>query len=206
MYEKATEGRWQEGYLVFFRLDSIMLVNGGHVMKTFNRSYSESKGDFNGIAEFLIKENTYLREYSTWSLPRFVDWKYGLYKSRTAIAGFWGKNARLWFDGFDKLVGIAISEDGGTGFVIITSCGYRFMFEEMLCWVLHNWSGRGDRHHVEIAEKQEYECRILERMGFKSESTFYTRYFDLTGSLPERYPLEEGYEIIDMQMNPEYGC
>ena len=173
-------------------------------MRTVNRSYSETKGDFNRICEFFIKEERHLREYSSWSLARFVDWKYGLYKSRTSVAGFWEKNAQLWFDGFDKLAGIAISEEGDAGFAIITSPGYRVLFEEMLFWVLKNWGGRGDKYIVEITEKQEHESSILVRANFKRGSTFFTRYFDLTADLPQRYPLEDGFEIIDMGANPEY--
>ncbi|MFZ5352392.1 MAG: GNAT family N-acetyltransferase [Bacillota bacterium] len=173
-------------------------------MKTTNRGYSDVKGDFNLICDFLIKQNEYLRSYSSWSLPRFCDWRHGLYRPRTSVANFWGKSAQLWFDAFDKLAGFVISENGNTGFCIITSPGYRFLFKEILEWTMQNWGNRGAQFGIEVSQKQEHEITVLEQFGFNNDSTFYIRYFDLTAELKERYPLEEGFEIIDMGSTPEY--
>ncbi|MCP5098792.1 MAG: hypothetical protein GY943_24845, partial [Chloroflexi bacterium] len=112
-------------------------------MKTTHRSYSEEAGDFFRLSRFIIDHNTEIRTYSTWCLGRFVDWKYGLYESKTAVPDFCKRNGHLWFDGFGMLAGFAISENGGTEFAIITLAGYRFLFEEMLTWMLANWADRG---------------------------------------------------------------
>lgn len=173
-------------------------------MKTVNRSYSEEKGDFKRISEFFIQEHEHLRTHSTWSLARFVDWKYGLYRSRTSIAGFWEQNAQLWFDGFDKLAGIAISEEGNSGFAILTSSGYRVLFEEILDWVLQYWNNRESQYAIEMTEYQHNEAEILERVQFTKQSTCFTRCVDLTVDLPAHSPLEKGFEIIDMASHPEY--
>ncbi len=173
-------------------------------MKTTHRSYAEESGDFHRLCQFCMAHHDPMRYRSTWSLGRMVDWKYGLYESKTAIAGFCDKNACLWFDGFGELAGFAISENGDAGFAIITTEGYRFLFEEMLQWVLDNWGNRGPRLSIEITELQTMEARMLEQHGFRAGAPFYTRRFDLTGELMKRFPLERGFSIVDMQAHPNY--
>jgi GNAT superfamily N-acetyltransferase len=133
-----------------------------------------------------------------------VDWKYGLYENKTAIAGFCDKNAHLWFDGFGELASFAISETGNSGFAIIMKEGYRFLFEEILQWVLTSWGDRDPKPSTEITEFQTLETQILERFGFGVESTFSTQRFDLTMELAERFPLEEGFSIVDMHSHPSF--
>ena len=173
-------------------------------MKMTHRSYSEEAGDFNRLCRFAIENHDHVRAYSTWCLGRLVDWKYGLYENKLAIAGFWDKNAHLWFDGFGDLAGVAISENGDSGFAVITAQGYRFLFEELLQWVLGNWRERGARLSIEITELQAREATILERFGFRHTSTFSTQRFDLTLERAKRFPLEPGFVIVDMFTHPNY--
>ena len=71
-------------------------------MKTTHRSYSEVSGDFNRLCQFIVAQNGHLRTHSTWSLGRLVDWKYGLYENKLAMAAFCDQNAHLWFDAYRK--------------------------------------------------------------------------------------------------------
>jgi GNAT superfamily N-acetyltransferase len=173
-------------------------------MKMTHRSYAEESGDFNRLCRFIVAHNGHLRTHSTWSLGRFVDWKYGLYENKLSIAGFCGKNAQLWFDGFEELAAFALSENGDSGFVIILAEGYHFLFEEILDWLLEHWGNRGPCFSTEITEHQTRESIILERVGFRMESTFYTRRFDLSIEPGERFPLEPGFVIVDMLTHPNY--
>ncbi|HOG45447.1 MAG TPA: GNAT family N-acetyltransferase [Anaerolineae bacterium] len=177
---------------------------GTQGMRTARRDYSEEAGDFRRLCRFMVEQRDYVRARSTWCLGRIVDWKYGLYPSKTAVGGFCEKNASLWFDGFDELAGVAISEDGDEGFAIITAPGYRFLYEEMLQWVLGHWGGRGPHPSTEIAALQTVEAAVLERHGFKRESTFYTQHFDLTAEPAPRFPLPPGFTIVDMATHPDY--
>lgn len=173
-------------------------------MKTTHRNYSEVSGDFNRLCRFIVEYNDHARTHSTWCLGRLVDWKYGLWEDKTSIAGFCDKNAHLWFNGFGELASFAISENGRSGFAIIMMEGYRFLFEEILQWVLGNWGDRGPGLSTEITEFQTTETGILERFGFRLGSTFSTQRFDLTMELMERFPLEKGFTIVDMHMHPNY--
>src|SRR5919199_6035798 len=149
-------------------------------MKTTHRTYAEEAGDFRRLCRFVVDHSAQVRAWSTWSLGRIVDWKYGLYENKTAVPDFCDQNAHLWFDAFGELAGFAISENGDAGFAVITLEGYRFLFEEILQWGLRNWSARGPRCSIEITERQTPEARILERSGFSLAATFSTRGFDLT--------------------------
>ena len=173
-------------------------------MKTTHRQYAEESGDFNRLARFLAEHNDHVRQHSTWCIGRLVDWKYGLYEHKTAVPDFCRQNAQLWFDGFQELAGFAISEEGDTGFAIITLPGYRFLFEEMLLWVFDNWGERGPQLSIEITELQIAEAGVLERHGFQRKATFYTQQFDLTQEPVARFPLEAGFTIVDMATHPNY--
>jgi len=173
-------------------------------MQTTQRHYSDESGDFGRVCQ-LIRENAgHVRAHSTWCLGRFVDWKFALWGEKLATPGFWQSNARLWLDGFGDLTGLAISENGDAEFAIITAPGYRFLYEEILDWVLRSWGDRGPRPATEIAERQEIEAVALERQGFRLGATFYTRRFDLTAEPAPRAPLEPGFTIVDMGAHPDY--
>ena len=133
-------------------------------MNTTHRDYSESAGDFNLLARFVIENNQVMRARSTWSLGRLADWRYGLYDNKTAYPAFWDENAHLWFDGYGYLIGFAICENGDAEFALVTLEGYQFLFEAMLQWVLEHWRGRGPEWSIELAERQD-RARPTERDG-----------------------------------------
>ena len=173
-------------------------------MKTSHRHYADESGDFNRISRFIIEHNAHLRSHSTWCLGRFVDWKYGLWGDKLSTPGFWEKNAHLWFDGFGELAGFAISENGGPDFAIITTEGYRFLFAEILQWVLGNWDDRKPALAIEITALQVLEAGLLECNGFQRAASFYTFHHGLTEEPVQRFPLAEGFTIVDMHTHPDY--
>lgn len=173
-------------------------------MRTSHRSYAEEAGDFHLLCRFLSANNPTVRARSTWCIGRIVDWKYGIYENKRAFAAFCDENAHLWFDAFGELAGFAISENGDNGFAILTLDGYRFLYEEMLDWVLTHWSSRGPGMLTEITEHQAIEAAVLERRGLHRKETFFTRRFDLTGELGPRFALEPGFTIVDMYSHPDY--
>jgi len=177
-------------------------------MRTTHRNYSEELGDFNCLIHFFNTVGGVSRTQSAWCLGRIVDWKWARYEKKRAYLSFCDENAHLWFDGFGKLAGFAISESGDAPFHVLTLDGYRFLYEEMLQWVLENWEDRvpakGPCFSTEITEHQPWEIRMLERYGFRCTDTFYTRRFDLTRELAPRVPLEPGFSIVDMKSQPDY--
>ena len=177
-------------------------------MKITHRYYSEENGDFHRLVHFFITVGGVPRTQSAWCLGRLVDWKWARFEKKRSFASFCDENAHLWFDAFGELAGFAISENGGADFHILTLDGYRFLYEEMLSWVLENWQGRfspsNPSFSTEITEHQGWEIRLLERFGFRCVETFLTRRFDLTRELAPRTPLEPGFSIVDMKSHPDY--
>lgn len=172
-------------------------------MNMTHRYYAEAAGDFRRLCHFLQQHNDAIRTYSTWCIGRLVDWKYGLYESKTAVPDFCNRNAHLWFDGFGDLVAFTLSESGGRGFEILTRAGTRFLFSEILAWVLANWGDRGQLS-IEVTAQQTLERAALERHGFHQQQPFYTEAFDLTQPLTPPAPLPAGFAIVDMASHPDY--
>ena len=175
-------------------------------MKTIHRNYSEEKGDFHRLARFFTMRPVDRRTHTTWCLGRLVDWKYALYENKRVYRSFCEENAHLWFDAFGELAGFVICESGDAGFSILTLDGYRFLYEEMLNWVLEAWKGHvteRSRFSTEITEYQDWEMKIVERYGFRIEAPFFTRRFDLTKELVPRHSLEVGFVIVDMKSHPD---
>lgn len=175
-------------------------------MRTAHRNYSEEIGDFLCLARFFTEHPADRRTHTTWCLGRLVDWKYARYENKRAFASFCEENAHLWFAAFGELAGFVVSESGDAGFHILTLEGYRFLYEEMLEWVLCTWKGRAsqDSHlSTEVTEHQDREMKVLERYGFRVEAPFFTRRFDLTKELLPRSPLEAGFVIVDMHSHPD---
>ena len=173
-------------------------------MNLTHRAYADEAGDFTNISRFISKNYARIRTHSTWYIGRFVDWRYGLWGSKLSAPDFWSSNAELWFDGFGRLAGFAISENGDTCFSIITTEGYRFLFEELLCWVRDHWVVRTPAMSIEITSHQGAEMRLLERHGFAREASFFTSHIDLEGPLRQSAPLNGGYTFVAMQSPADY--
>lgn len=175
-------------------------------MNTNHRSYSEELGDFHRLCRFFYAYPDAVRKYSTWCIGRIVDWKYAVYNNKLAYPAFCEMNAHLWFDHFGDLLGFAVAESGDEEFTILTLEGSRFLYAEILDWVLENWKERGPNFSTEITQFQALEAGFLEQRGFTCRSTFFTQRFDLTGDLPPRAPLEPGFTIVDMHSHPDYAA
>lgn len=173
-------------------------------MKTTHRNYHDEIGDFNLIIRFIQENNFQIRNHSTWCIGRFVDWKYALWGSKFTTPEFHTQNAHLWFDGFGNLAGFAVSENGGCEIAIITTEGYRFLFDEILDWTLECWGDREPGLSIEITAQQLMEIGFLERKGFQRGASFFRSTFDLRDDLIDRYPLTDGFRIVSMKTNADY--
>jgi GNAT superfamily N-acetyltransferase len=170
---------------------------------TTHRAYGDDADDFVRLARFITDHDAHLRRHSTWCLGRFVDWRYGLWGVKAATPGFWAANAHLWLDGFGDVAGLAVSEEGGPEFAILTTAGHRFLVGEILDWVLAAWGGRAGTPSIELGAFSAPEVTPLERRGFRHASSFRSYAFDLTAASPPPFPLEAGFEIVDMRADPD---
>ena len=172
-------------------------------MKTLVRSYSEEQGDFRRTTKFITDNYHHFRTNSTMTLPRFVDWKYGLYSSKTSDPAFLENNATLWFDGLVDLW-LFLSRKMETQFLYIDSRRLQVSLRRNSSMGRRQLGSRSEKMSVELTEYQRREIEIVQRNGFRSVWTFCTRFFDLSAELEERRSIDDGFEIIDMETTPEY--
>ncbi len=173
-------------------------------MQTIHRDYAAESGDFKRICRFFIAHAAHLRSHSTWCLARFADWPFGPIGGKLPTPEFVSQNAHIWFDGFDEVAGVAISETGRSDVVVLTPAGYRFLFAEILEWIVDNWGAHRPELSIEIAASQEREAAVLEDHGFSYDASFYTFHYDLQAGLAEHVRLEPGFAIVDMHTRPDY--
>jgi GNAT superfamily N-acetyltransferase len=173
-------------------------------MKTIHRDYAAESGDFDRLCRFFMTHAAHLRSHSTWCLARFVDWPYGPVGGKLPTPDWLSQNVHIWFDGFDEVAGIVISEYGQSDVAILTTAGYRFLFAEMLQWIVDNWGEHRPDLSIEISACQEPEAALLEDYGFSCEFSFYTFHYDVQAGFAEPVPLEPGFSIVDMQVRPDY--
>jgi hypothetical protein len=173
-------------------------------MKFYNRPFDDGRNDFKKLWDFLVADYANRKDNFIWSLGRLTDWKYGLWHEKKFIPTFLRKNAQLWLNFFDEPVGFAISEEGDNMFFIMTACGYEFLYDEILCWVLENWGGRGQELVTEVHEFQETALRVLREKGFVTDGKCATtRMYPLRNRCSD-YMLCEGFTITDMTRNRDY--
>ena len=174
-------------------------------MIIYNRSYDELLNDFKKMWNFLIEDYTERKEQFIWHIGRLGDWKYGLWSERKLFPNFMRKNAQLWMNNLQELVGFVISENCDAGFFILAKRGYEFLYADMLEWVLENWGGREGQLTTEVHEFQTDLITLLEEKGFKGQGPVATtRQYDLlTGELQQPV-LPAGMTILDMVTNPDF--
>ena len=171
-------------------------------MRLTNRDFIYESDDFKKMLQFIIEDNTKKKDYFSWSIGRIIDWKYGLWREKKFFPQFFRKNAHLWFDYFNNLVGFAISEDGDNMFYIFTVDQYPFLYEEILNWVKSNWKDRDGLLFTEVVENQNFAIKVLENNNFLAKGVCeVTRAFDCTKAIGKNIELPSGYAFSNMKEN-----
>jgi len=82
--------------------------------------------------DFVVNDYTDKTDQFIWTIGRLGDWKYGLFNENKLFPSFMRKNAQLWLNNFDELVGFVISEDCNSGFTVFAKRGCEFLYPEMI--------------------------------------------------------------------------
>ena len=114
-------------------------------MRIHSRAFDEMQGDLQRMWSFLEDDYADRRDGYVWQTGRLGDWAYGLWNERKLFPSFKRRNAQLWLNGFDELVGFVISENCDDDFFVLARHGHEFLYPEMLEWLKAHWSDRGDR-------------------------------------------------------------
>jgi GNAT superfamily N-acetyltransferase len=173
-------------------------------MWIYNRPFNERQKDFEEMWQLLIDDYSDKKDQFIWTIGRLGDWKYGCWDENKCIPNFMRKNAQLWFNNFDELIGFVISENCDSNFSILSKRGYEFLYSEMLVWVKTNWSNREGELATEVHEFQYSFIDSLQKEGFNKKNLIaVTRQYNLCDKAEEIYFLGNEYAIEDMFINPD---
>jgi hypothetical protein len=168
-------------------------------MKVSTRPFDPESSDFKRLCQFIIQDNRGKGEYFVWQLGRMVDWKYGLWIEDKYFPNFFSKNAQLWLDFLDEIVGFAISENGDNKFYIFLKDSHAYLYEEIVLWVIEHWKNRQGALVTELTETRMEQARTLEKHGFMSIGIAeVTRMYKLAQMETFQPVLEEGFKFVDM--------
>ncbi|MBN1285844.1 MAG: GNAT family N-acetyltransferase [Anaerolineae bacterium] len=174
-------------------------------MIVHNRPFNIAQNDFEKMWRFLQQDYAQKQDGFIWLFSRLGDWKYGLWNEKKLVPSFFRKHAQLWVDGFDRLLGFVLSEDGENIFFIFTLCGYEYLYADILDWTIRHWRPRYAMLKTEVHEGQSEALAQLERNGFCSAGMVaITREYDLPAKKHEAIRLKPDFQIVDMQENTDY--
>lgn len=173
-------------------------------MRIINRPFNESTNDYEKMWEFLIEDYSYRKDQFIWTIGRLGDWKYGCWDEQKYFQSYMRKNAQLWLNNFEQLVGYVISEGCDSSFCILAKRGYEFLYTEMIAWVKANWGNRDGELNTEVHEYQDNYIKALEKEGFhKKDLIAVTRQYILSDKVKEGIYLDKDFRIEDMFENPD---
>lgn len=173
-------------------------------MKIHCREFDELKNDFARMWDFLIQDYADKKGYFIWTIGRLGDWKYGCWNEKKCFPNFMRRNAHLWFDNFDELIGFVISENCDNNFTVFAKKGYEFLYSEMLVWVKSSWKDREGKLSTQAHEYQNHYMQILEKEGFaKVGQNEIQRVYKLSDKVKEEIVLDDEFSIEDMLVHPD---
>lgn len=174
-------------------------------MRIYNRAFDEKKLDFERLWKFLVDDYADRKDRFIWSIGRLGDWKYGVWSGKKYFPSFMRKNAQLWINDLDELIGFVISENCDSYFNVFAKRGHEFLYTEMLQWVKSNWNDRDGDLNTDSHEDHDLLIQALEKEGFqKKHLPAVTRQYNLREKAEEGIVLDEDYVIRDMHSYPDY--
>jgi hypothetical protein len=151
---------------------------------------------------------TYTKQLDDFPRSRFEIWIYEHYLEDREH-GFYSKNCHIWRDGDDKIIGLFISEDGDSGFHLISHQNNHDILEVMLSWLFGAWASKKDELWTELSNYKKSEAKIYAQKGFmKTDSYSVTRTYNLeelnsSVKLPKGFYIESADKYLDISGHVE---
>jgi len=169
-------------------------------MKIIQRDFDPNRDDYKKLWDFLIEDYRVKKEHYTWTLGRLGDWSHGLWTYQKTDPNFQSKNARLWVNAFDELVGFAISEEGDGQFHLFAKSYFEHLHGEMLDFVEEHWMVRENVVKTEVSAGHENLIRLMEERGYEKHVGAETRKYDVA-DFEATLSLPDGFSIVNMEDN-----
>lgn len=176
-------------------------------MKAVHEKYVDAPENFNNTHHFLRKLVTWTGKLQTWEFVRFEFW-YRYEAPKSTDPDFMENNARLWKNEADEIIGLFISESGGSFFSLIVHPDYPDLAGEMVAWTRKVWGGGKKKLNTDCYPYG-LEVQALLDQGFVQDSHIgNTRKYDLvhteyTLNLPEGFSIRSMAEMADDEAKSE---
>lgn len=165
-------------------------------MKAVHAKYIDAPENFKNAHHFLRKLVTWTGKLQTWEFVRFEFWnRYEAPKSTDP--NFMENNAHLWKNEADEIIGLFISESGGSFFSLMVHPDYPHLAGEMVEWTRKVW-GEGKKKLNTDCYPYGLEVQALLDQGFVQDSHIgNTRRYDLVHT-DYTLNLQKGFSIRSM--------
>ena len=171
-------------------------------MSITNEKYIDSFENFNVVHAFMRKVFTLTGKPQTWEFVRLEFWK-TREASKNADPNFMENNAHLWKNESCEIVGLFISESGGSYFSLIVHPDYPEIAKEMIFWTKNVWGKDKKKLNTDCYEHS-MEVGALLNSGFvRDRQIANTRRYDLENK-EYTVTLEEGFSIRCITEAPNY--
>ncbi len=159
-------------------------------MKIDHTPYSGYEKDYFDMRNLLIGSYKKYEKPLNWWIGRLDNWRFAAFTATIRqMPNFYRENARLWRKDNNDLIGFFISENGKEYFELQIHPEFRFIEEEMLQWVIDNWSKEKKQivtniyahntSRIKLLEKYKFECQGVVGFDYRYHTENYTKNIDL---------------------------
>lgn len=161
-----------------------------------HRTYIEKSNDFEKMAELVTRLNS--MHICDWPVGRIYAWKYGRWSERSQDDFQFEKQAELFFDAFENLCGIVITENFGCDYYLLSEKDEK-IFQSMIIY-LNEKEDCGTKYSVILSTDDVVQQNILVKNKFTYRSDADVTYSYLKNKIVlPKIALPHGFTLSDQQ-------
>jgi len=165
-------------------------------MEVTHRNYNGYEKDFFDMRDLLIESYGKYVKPLNWLIGRLDNWRYAALTARIRTEPyFYQRNAHLWRKDHGQLIGFFVSENGKEYFELQVHPDYRSIEEEMLKWVIDNWSTGKNEIVTNIYVHDTARIRLLEKFSFVCQGVVGVDYRYHTKDYVDDVATEDDFRI-----------
>lgn len=174
-------------------------------MKFRDEPFEDTEKQFADMRRLIIESYGACRWPRNWLISRMEDWKFGGNSVHLKEnPGFFGDNARLWYDENGRLAGVAVSEYGKCSIYTQVHPDYPDIEKEMIPWIIDTWAKDKPQLEMFVYITDQKRKKLLAEFGFEEyKDSGWMREYDLGKSLYDS-PLSPGFQIERLSQNRNY--
>ncbi len=174
-------------------------------MKVRHTHYSGYEKDFLDMRNLLIESYKKYEKPLNWWIGRLDNWRFAAFTVKIRNEpNFYQENAHLWRKDNNNLIGFFISENGKEYFELQIHPEYRFIEEEMLEWVIDNWSRKKNQIVTNIYAHDTSRNKLLVKYKFECQGVVGVDYRYHTKNYIKNIDMENGFHIESFSESYDY--